>query len=58
VSGRSLSALCEAAPQQTEPDLVELFHTHCSGPTEVRTCYGQVALTLRCDCPCHAGDAR
>lgn len=29
-------------------------HSTCQ-PGDVVTCYGDVALTIRCDCPCHKG---
>ncbi|MBB1252661.1 hypothetical protein [Streptomyces alkaliterrae] len=47
-----LSALCTAARSRRD-DAALLFHSHCPGPTEVRTHYDEVALTLHCDCPCH-----
>lgn len=30
-----------------------MCHARCHGNAEVRTSYGEVALTLRCDCECH-----
>lgn len=50
-----LSSMCEGARQQDE-ELSALCHFHCHGNAQVRTSFGDIALILRCDCPCHQQD--
>jgi hypothetical protein len=52
-SRQQLSSLCEGARQQEDEKLAALCHAHCHGNAQVRTSFGDVALTLRCDCCCH-----
>lgn len=33
------------------------LHSWCK-TGEVRTCYGDLVFTIRCDCPCHNEDRR
>lgn len=48
----TISDLCDRAREQLE-ELAAMCHARCHGNAEVRTSFGDVALTIRCDCTCH-----